>query len=200
MKTLSLKWKIMIPLILIVLATLIEISLIVSLNRAQQISATQINVAGRQRMLSQKMSKEMIGAVFTGSHDYKDSLNQTLKSFESALKALQEGGMLQVSGRDVFIEKTSNDEILVNLQEAANYWNSVRPLVSQVLNDQAKATPEIAVEINNRLLGVLQRFDQITGMYENANNDKVQRSMAIIYGCLIGFIAITIFTWYITNR
>jgi len=47
---------------------------------------------------------------------------------------------------------------------------------------------------------VLQRFDQITGMYENANNDKVQRSMAIIYGCLIGFIVITVFTWYITNR
>ena len=80
------------------------------------------------------------------------------------------------------------------------YWNSVRPLVSQVLNNQAQATPEIAVEINNGLLGVLQHFDQITGMYENANNDKVQRSMAIIYGCQIGFIAITVFTWYITNR
>ncbi|MCL6558817.1 MAG: type IV pili methyl-accepting chemotaxis transducer N-terminal domain-containing protein [Firmicutes bacterium] len=200
MKNLGLKWKILIPLILIIFATFLEIGLIVSMNRAQQVSATQVNIAGRQRMLSQKMSKEMIGAAFTGSQEYRESLNKTVETFESSLKALQAGGSLQVSGREVTVEKTTSKEIITQLQETATYWNSVRPLVDQARSGQLQASPEKADEINKELMGVLERFDRITGMYENVNSDKIRRSMAVIYACLAGFFALTVFTWYITNR
>ncbi|MEO1639790.1 MAG: type IV pili methyl-accepting chemotaxis transducer N-terminal domain-containing protein, partial [Pseudomonadota bacterium] len=123
-----------------------------------------IDVAGRQRMLSQRMSKnaclassgiasDVAIAELQGAHD----------TYHNSLFALY-GGM-QSAG----INPPPTDEIEAALGEVIARWGGLEPLVQQVLDGGALSSDEKAVLFNgaNAMTG---EMNTIVGMYSVASN------------------------------
>ncbi len=103
-----------------------------------------INLAGRQRMLSQKMSKELHHYMYvsakTGNSDQKskDAVRSTIKVFEVTLFALKDSGKAPL-GLDLKTTKYSHcpaasGEILAQLTKVAGLWKNFAPLVEKALS------------------------------------------------------------------
>lgn len=197
---LSIKRKLLIPVILIFLITTAQIYLVINMNRAQQEDTSRVNVAGRQRMLSQKMTKETFHFLNTRDTAHAKAQGDTIAVFEKSLKALLIGGELDLSGRSLLIKPTANKEILAALNEAEQYWQKSKPVYLQAVQQSPGSQTVEANQINEISLQLLKHFDNITGMYEIASMATVKRNMAFIYAGL-GFLMLTAFTaWYYINK
>jgi len=80
-----------------------------------------VNVAGRQRMLTQKMTKEKI-LIIKGEKKYKTKLPKTIKLFDDSLNALIKGDNKQM------IVKPTSKTIKKQLAKVAKIWKKLKPL------------------------------------------------------------------------
>ena len=92
-------------------------------------TAVSINVAGRQRMLSQKMTKELcfIAADFDRDKHIED-LAATISLFDTSLKHLTNGDIAS----DIL--PPPNVDIVVQLGIVADIWDQVRPTMQDVVD------------------------------------------------------------------
>jgi nitrate/nitrite-specific signal transduction histidine kinase len=194
---LSIKWKLLIPVVFIFLMTVAQIYLIAHMNQAQKADAVRVNLAGRQRMLSQKMTKEVFNYIVTKDAKMIDARTEDMQTLEKSLNALISGGVMELSGQTVSIEPTENEEILSALKEAEQYWGNTKHVFDEGLYQSGQISIS---EINDVSVGLLQRFDKITGMYERASNAMVKRNMTVIYACLTLFLVIAAAAWYYVQR
>ena len=81
-----------------------------------------INVAGRQRMLSQKMTKEKLLLVKHPNQGYEEKLKKSIQLFDTSLIALINGD----SSKD--ITKPTSDAIKGQLQKVNTLWQKLKPL------------------------------------------------------------------------
>lgn len=108
-----------------------------------------INIAGRQRMLTQKMTKEKL-LVFKGNTHYKEKLAKTIELFDNSLKALIKGDKKQM------IFKPANLQIKKQLQKVAALWNKLQPLYK---NENIKVQDlAIIIKKNPVLLGEMNKM------------------------------------------
>lgn len=199
MKNLSLKWKILIPLLLVLATTVLQINLIIAMNQAQQEDAVKVNVAGRQRMLSQRMAKDVYGYVLTSNPQHQEDLIKAMDIFEQSLHALKTGGQLDVGGTKVEVAKTKTPEILTILSEAETSWQGIKSAINDI-DSSSTETIAKAEAINEQLVKMVNTFDQATKMYETASAATVKKNMIVIYACAVGYLFLIFFSWYITNR
>jgi len=80
-----------------------------------------VNLAGRQRMLTQKMTKEKLMCV-KGKKEYKKSLIKTIKLFDDSLDTLMNGNPAEQ------ISKPSNKKIKDQLAKVKILWDELKPL------------------------------------------------------------------------
>ena len=80
-----------------------------------------VNLAGRQRMLTQKMTKEKLMCV-KGQKEYKKSLIKTIKLFDDSLDSLMNGNHAEK------ISKPSNPKIKDQLAKVKKLWDELKPL------------------------------------------------------------------------
>ena len=80
-----------------------------------------INVAGRQRMLTQKMTKEKL-LLESKKADTKEKLQNTVKLFDNSLKTLIKGDANKM------ILKPTDKAIKAQLQKVKGIWDSLKPL------------------------------------------------------------------------
>ncbi len=87
-----------------------------------------IDISGRQRMLTQKMSKEscMIQAGID-TVESRDDLQGTMQIFENSLRALRDGM------DEVGINPPPNNQIASGLDQVVADWEDVRPYLSEIL-------------------------------------------------------------------
>lgn len=95
-----------------------------------------VNVAGRQRMLTQKMTKEKL-LVVQGKKEYRDKLKATIKLFDDSLTALINGDVK----KDII--KPTNKQIKGQLTKVANIWSKLKPLYEK----EKPTTKELAIII-----------------------------------------------------
>ncbi|TYO96029.1 type IV pili methyl-accepting chemotaxis transducer N-terminal domain-containing protein [Desulfallas thermosapovorans] len=194
---LSIKWKLLIPVIFILLMTVVQIFLITNMIKAQQADAARVNLAGRQRAISQKMTKETLNYIIQQDGLIAEKQAAEMETLEKSLKTLINGGTIELSGRTVLIEPTQNEAILSALNEAEQYWEMNKHIFTEAL---IQPTPAAVTEINNASSGLLERFDKIAGMYETASNEMVRRNMIFIYTGLSFFLLIAAAAWYYVQR
>lgn len=105
-----------------------------------QSDAMTIDIAGRQRMLTQKTSKEicfiMSGVEVEAS---RAALAGTVQTFEASLIALRDGM------KDVGINPPPNDEIAAGLEGVQLNWGMVRPAIAKVLAGEDITMEERAI-------------------------------------------------------
>ena len=123
-----------------------------------------IDIAGRQRMLSQKMSKEAC-QIWSGldSDEKVNSLQATLELFENSMVALREGA-------DGLI-KPPNDRIEQELDGVWQQWTSVSPIIQNALAKQS-IDMETRSKLSNELNQMLRDLNTIVGLYTIAENEQ----------------------------
>lgn len=92
-----------------------------SLNYLEKTRLRIVNVAGRQRMLTQKMTKEKL-LVILGKKSFEKKLEDTVKLFDDSLTILLKGDKTQQIGQ------ASNEKIIKQLKVVAAMWSELKPL------------------------------------------------------------------------
>jgi len=100
-----------------------------------------VNVAGRQRMLTQKMTKEKL-LVVKGEEKYDSKLKETMALFDDSLNLLIKGDSKKM------IAKPSNEKIVAQLKVVSKLWSELKPLYEKKKN----TAKELAVIISKNPL------------------------------------------------
>jgi len=142
-----------------------------AVTQTKQQSGVVINLAGKQRMLTQKMSKE---ALFIAKgidvEANTENLKKTAALFDKTLKGLVDGDS------SLNLPKTEDKEILAQLQKVADLWAPFKANVEKVAAGNAdKATLEAIAKEN---LPLLKNMNAAVQMYAKASGSKLAPEMA----------------------
>ena len=123
--------------------------------------AATINLAGKQRMLTQKMSKEFLLVAF--GHDTENNklnLLETFTLFERTLKGLMDGD--DTLGLPGTTQPTIRDQLGV----VDAIWLEFKPIVSKGSVAGAEITGEMVKKLASSNLPLLAEMNKAVGMYE----------------------------------
>ncbi len=116
-----------------------------------------INIAGRERMLSQKITKEKL-LVIQGKKEYANKLKNSIKLFDDSLKSLIDG-----NSRENIIKPT-NRKIEEQLDKISEIWFKLKPLYKK----EKLSTKELEIIIKeNPIL-----LSEINSMVEMAQKER----------------------------
>ncbi|MGV6809073.1 MAG: type IV pili methyl-accepting chemotaxis transducer N-terminal domain-containing protein [bacterium] len=135
--------------------------------------AVKINLSGKQRMLTQKMSKESL--LISQDIDKEENLKNleaSMRLFEQTLIGLRNGD------ESLELSKTDNDKILAQLDIVDGKWATFKPLIESVIAGKAdKSTLEKIAELN---LPLLAEMNKAVSLYEvNAGADVSELAITI---------------------
>lgn len=126
-----------------------------------------INVAGRQRMLSQKITKEAL--LIQQGAPLQEEFTQSKQLFESTLQAL-------INGDDKMgITPTDNATILQSLKVVSELWSGYVSLLSSMEVQQKKPTAHQLKEFNNQSLKLLQASNAVVLLYQEEAKIKIDQ-------------------------
>ncbi|MEM8537315.1 MAG: type IV pili methyl-accepting chemotaxis transducer N-terminal domain-containing protein [Pseudomonadota bacterium] len=126
--------------------------------------AMAIDIAGRQRMLAQRVSKNVcLLSTGLGTEDTADELRAAAEVFRNSLIALRDG--MASSG----IRTPPTAEIAEGLETVLADWDLIAPKVETVLAGNAVSVAELAIVFDtaNRLTG---KMNTLVGLYEAASD------------------------------
>ncbi|SHJ64197.1 methyl-accepting chemotaxis protein [Malonomonas rubra DSM 5091] len=163
----------------------------------QKDDSTVVNIAGRQRMLSQKMSKEALSiAAGLEVSSNRDSLKQTADLFASSLNSLINGD------EKLNLPPTQNPQILSQMRQVEVLWDNFSPHIDTFVNPAStEAARSVAAEyILQNNVPLLKEMNSAVGMYEKHSRGKVGTLKTVLYaGGLIALI-VTLLCWLAINR
>ena len=113
-----------------------------------------VNVAGRQRMLTQKMTKEKL-LIAKGEKAYDAKLKETVALFDDALNLLVKGDSKKM------ISKPSNEKIVAQLKVVSKLWSELKPLYAKKKN-----SPKELATIITKNPQLLKEMDSMVKMAE----------------------------------
>ena len=168
---------------------------------AQKADGLVINLAGRQRMLSQKMSKEIFLYATATNIKQKEKLlstaNNTMKVFDITLSALIESGKaplsLDLQGEHAIIP-TSSEPVYSQLIIVKEIWDKFARHIKNISNKKDQAISLEYIKKNN--INLLSEMNKAVGMLQKISEKKVKRLIIFqLFGLFIGIIltAISIF-------
>ena len=164
-----------------------------------------INLAGRQRMLSQKMTKEIlsykkhIGTEIEAKE--KKMTQNTIKLFDKTLNAFVNGGdvptTLDANGKSVQIKQISNKAILQQFKNVQSIWNEFKTTLNTILNNP-KAKIDFAKLAKN--IQVLKSSNKAVGMMQKTLEDKNQMIIKMIVALIILATIFFVLTIIVINK
>lgn len=158
----------------------------------QDKDALLMNIAGRQRMLSQKISKNafLLMNEKSGITLDREAVLKELQSagtlFENTLTGFEKGGTVtDTSGNQQVIEPLRAHESLV--AEAMVIWSQMKPALNQIKSGGTSADYQIIYDLNNKILA---KQDQLVNALQMNAEKKVSSTQAILTGsALLALIA-----------
>lgn len=149
--------------------------------------ALSINLAGRQRMLSQRMTKALLtmegdAQRGTPTEEARAELTKTVELFDTTLKAFESGGMVR-GGDDKPVQLTRIDspEGRAILDETNKLWLPYREALAPLLgsnpytSEQLAAAEQDARDNNLKLLGLMNALTSQLEQTANAKADTLRK-------------------------
>ncbi len=123
--------------------------------------AATLNLSGKQRMLTQKMSKEFLLVAYGHEvDDNKLSLLETYSLFERTLKGLRNGDTT------LGLPATKQPHILAQLDVIEGLWAKFKPIVAYGADHKTTSIPKDKIEIlASTNLPLLKEMNKAVGMY-----------------------------------
>ncbi len=137
-----------------------------SLSKLDKFTANAINIAGRQRMLTQKMSKELL-LIDLGIEKEKNrkNLENTIKTFDSSLNGLLNGN------KKLGLKPCPLKHIKRQLLVVKGYWDQINPTLHEEKYSKAKLKAIIdALDLT------LKEMDKAVKMYETSIKRQIKIS------------------------
>ncbi len=122
-----------------------------------QADAMLVDISGRQRMLTQKMSKEAC-QVWSGNTDAAEALKGTMQMFEISLLALREG--MSEAG----IKPAPTEDIRAGLDDIWGDWMELKPSLEVAVakqNPPAELRSDVFADLNT----MLREMNAVVGLY-----------------------------------
>ncbi|MCK5646758.1 MAG: type IV pili methyl-accepting chemotaxis transducer N-terminal domain-containing protein [Anaerolineales bacterium] len=144
----------------------------------QNKDALIINLAGRQRMLIQQMTREALLFGLDGDEQTLRSLENSTDTFDRTLNALIQGGQTPyLPDQVVTVPATKSGVILTGLHQVQSTWDTFSSYVEAIIVSEP-ADPGLgsSVDAVEQLSPVLLlQADEVVRMYESASEEKVER-------------------------
>lgn len=145
--------------------------------QTQQQDALIINLAGRQRMLVQQMTR-LAFQLQDGDESTSAALQESEQIFRQTLSALQNGGTAPyLTNRVVKLPATRDLQILSALNEVDSSWNQYRSTLDAMDSSAESTSQQITLETQSDEL--VQKADVVVRLYEATLTAKVNRLRAI---------------------
>jgi len=170
--------------------------------RAHEADALVINLAGRQRMLTQEMTKAVLGIAREPSSDYQAELRQTAYLFDRTLTALLDGGSVPYGNEMVTLPPTTDTAIRTQLEGVAGLWDRFRQRVEMVQTAEPESAAFIKAvgEIEALSPVILQEMDQAVRLYEAAAERKHARLRGIQAVFFVSAVGLLLAGYLLTQR
>lgn len=142
-----------------------------SISAQLSIDAQEINVAGRQRMLSQRIAKSLQNMILSqqNQNDYqplKEELRNAYNLFDSTLTAFDEGNTITApDGTLMNIRAVDESRARKAVNEAKIYWNEYRNAIDSLLKAQSDAPKQLSIAIEKTIsqnIQLLNLMNQLT--------------------------------------
>ena len=170
---------------------------------AQSEDALLINLAGRQRMLIQQMTRLTLELDQSDTETLETALAEARSVFDRTLHALRYGGDAPyLAGETAVIPAARAPQLVAQLQEVDRAWRSYAAQLDKVV-PSAPGSPErraslAAVDEQSRPL--LLQADAVVRLYQQAATDKVNRLRTLQIGFLIAaLLLLALASWLIRS-
>jgi len=133
-------------------------------NNSNPAYAKAINIAGRQRMLTQKMSKDFfLMAMVKNLEESKQSLKTTMSLFETSLNTLIKGD------KKLGLPVAPTPQILKQLQKVKSMWENFKPFIQ---DEPISENIKIVAEKN---MPLLKEMNKAVGMYADYTKNLIKK-------------------------
>jgi methyl-accepting chemotaxis protein len=158
----------------VILQFIVAISLmgiVFNMQSQQDFDSITINLAGRQRMLSQKMTKEVL--LVSQGKMAADKVIGTTDLFDKTLNALIDGGKAPLDveqTRFTQLPGASSDRVMVQLKVVKSIWDKFHEAVNGVLNGETSKSLQFIIENNPALL---KEMNNVVSLLDQDASEKV---------------------------
>lgn len=146
----------------------------VSLYLSMAIDPQTINIAGRQRMLSQKMAKEAL--LVAAQVENKSTLQKTMQLFESSHKDIINGNPSQG------MNPISDKAILSQMQKVEGLWTSYSKTLLQYADAPSK---ELTAKIHQESPVILVEMNKAVVMMTQASSAQTKTQLMTAFVCVL---------------
>ncbi len=169
--------------------------------KAQRADGKVINLAGRQRMLTQKFAKELMTELYN-KQPIGSLSKKTGDLFDVTLTALIDGGQTYTDlemKHPVYVPATQDANIKAQLKEVQALWEKLKQSSSQLRSSsQRKYYLSQVLDLN---IQCLKAMHKAVGMYQQKSDSRIGTLMAIQYFAgIISLIAFAIIIFYIRSK
>ena len=173
----------LLPLLMVLIFDLSLLAMNYVIAAQLEVSSTNINIAGRQRMLSQKMTKSVMlihyqqAKGLSSEHAFNE-LREAVFLFDQTLNAFSYGGKATSSaGELIRIDKQVNSTIVQTLSSAQQIWQPLFSELKLLLSDETYLSP-LVVQLSQDNLRLLDLMNTLTNQLE----DDARRSTYVLRG------------------
>lgn len=167
--------------------------------QAQQQDALVINLAGRQRMLVQQMTRLAL-QFQDGDESAGSSLLESEQIFSKTLSALQNGGTAPyLTDSVVSLPVTRDPELVAALDHVAYAWGEYRSTLEAMASSTSDSA-SLQVSLAKQSDDLVQKADVVVRLYEAASTAKVNRLWIIQITFLAFALALLATGAWITRR
>jgi len=175
----SIKLKVYVPMLTLLLFIVAGVFYTISFLNVQASSGSVINIAGRQRMLTQKMSKEALG-VLNGIQK-PETLKGTSELFQTSLSGLIYGD------EKLHLPPVSNETIKTQLLKVKSLWEPFLSSINTIAqnNNNPSEIEKAKIYINKNNVTLLTEMNKAVKMFEVDSAEKVASLKTLFYIILL---------------
>ncbi len=164
----------------------------------QEHDSLVINLAGRQRMLSQKMTKEIL--LFSGGHMSSENVVNTINVFDATLNSLYHGGRAPLDlAQTKFAElpRPASKEVVDQLQKVESTWKVFRENATKIVEAKDQPSLEHIKKIN---VNLLEEMNRAVFLMDEEAARKVQSVRTLLLGGCVALLVLFLVTLRIILR